>query len=345
VWAGILASQVAGHWRDVLSVVAAVFVTPAIAEIAMTLSAPAPPPMATYSVNYDVAHPVLGYAPLPSISVKAIKLDAQGRTIFNVTYTIDEHGLRRTVSNPTGPTVAFFFDSTTFGEGLEDSKTLPQQFFDVTARTYHIVNLGFPGYGPQAMLRTLETGFRDELLAPRPAFFVIQTVAWQAEWVACRASFTWRTPRYALVEGSAVYQGPCANSSEAWWLRTLDNSQIYHRLIRPRLIDRQRDLDLYLAVLSDAIRIAERKYGVRVIVLYHRSNDAEFARTNYSNDAIMERFRRNGASVIDEDRVEEGETDLFIPGDGHPTPKANHLRALLIRDEIVKLEATSPDRH
>jgi hypothetical protein len=254
------------------------------------------------------------------------------------------NGLRRTESNPTGPTIAFFFDSMTFGEGVEDSETLPQQFADLTGRQYRVLNIGVPGYGPQAMLRTLETGFRDDLLG-RPALFVIQTAAWHAERAACRPEYVWRTPRYALRDGEAVFQGRCAEGFKLWGLRKLNESSLYRRVIQPLLTDRQRDLDLYLAELGESLRIATSKYGAQMMFLYYRSESDQFVGTTYTDERIIKALRQSGAIVLDLARTEEGVGSLAIPGDGHPTAKAHRLRASLIRDEVAKVEAIKPGRH
>jgi hypothetical protein len=345
LWAGVVASQLRGGWRDAMTAVAALSVALSIAEFALTLAAPIRNPPAQYSVHFVTGHPVLGFAPLPSKIVKAVRHDTAGRTIFDITYTTDEHGLRRTVSNPDAPTVAFFFDSGMFGEGLDDSATLPQQFADLTPGKYHVVNLGFIGYGPQTMLRTLETGFRDDLLVPAPAFFVMQTGLWHADQVACRADFSWQTPRYMLIGGKPVYRGFCAGPWERWALYRLEQSHLYERLVRPWLIDRRADIELYLSVLNEAVAIARQRYGVPTIILYLRTGDSKAAEIGFSDDQVIDRLREGGAIVVDVGAAEQGETDLTIFGDGHPTAKTNRLRAALLRDTIAKIEALNPDRH
>jgi hypothetical protein len=345
LWAGVVASQLRGGWRDVMAVVAALSLAVSAAELALTLAAPIGNPPAKYSAHFEAVHPVLGFAPLPSKIVQAVRHDAAGRTIFDVTYTLDDHGLRRIVSNPDAPTVAFFFDSSTFGEGVEDSATLPQQFADLTPGKYHVVNLGFIGYGPQTMLRTLETGFRDDLLVPAPAFFVMQTGLWHAEQVACRADFSWLTPRYTLIEGKPVYRGFCTGPWERWALHRLGQSHLYGRLVRPWLVDRRTDIELYLSVLNETVAIARRRYGVPTILLYLRTGDNKAAEIGFSDDQVIDRLREGGAIVVDASAVEQGETDVTIVGDGHPTAKANRLRAALLRDTIDKIEALNTGRH
>jgi hypothetical protein len=327
-WAVVLASQTSGRARDGLVLIAALFFTPAVLEVVYVA-----PRGAVYSGRLFGVDPVLGYAPLPSRILRARKLDAGGHTIFDVVYTTDKNGLRRTVSDPTGPTIAFFFDSLTFGEGVQDSDTLPQQFADLTGRRFHVLNLGAPAYGPQILLRTLETGFRDALLKPDPVLFVVQTAVWHAERAACRPNTTWPTPRYVVEAGRAVYRGTCVSGIEERVLAALDNSRLYTRLIRPLLVDRQGDIELYLAIFREAAALAEKKYGARLVILYLRSV-GQFAGTDYNDDRIMAELRESGAIVVDATLTQAGAADLEISGDGHPTAKGHRLRAQLLWDII-----------
>ena len=94
------------------------------------------------------------------------------------------HRNRQVISAPMGPTVAFFGDSMTFGQGVPDADTLPQAFADATGYRWRVLNLAFPGYGPQQFLRALETDiFRDLLTEPR--LFVFLTAPWHAERSSC----------------------------------------------------------------------------------------------------------------------------------------------------------------
>jgi hypothetical protein len=71
------------------------------------------------------------------------------------------------ISAPTGLTAAFFGDSMTFGQGVPDAYTLPQAFADATGHRWRVLNLAFPGYGPQQFLRSLETDIFRDLLTSR----------------------------------------------------------------------------------------------------------------------------------------------------------------------------------
>ena len=157
------------------------------------------------------SHPVLGWGPESPGVYHHVKYDARTwRTIFDVTYTIDENLTRKVISAAAGPPVAFFGDSISFGEGLPDAQTLPQALADVTEHSVRVLNFAYPGYGPQQFLRPLETGIFDELLGQHPRAFVYLTAPWHAERAACLAGYVLKAPRYEIAEGrEPVYRGAC----------------------------------------------------------------------------------------------------------------------------------------
>ncbi len=110
----------------------------------------------------------LGYAPYPNRVVEAWKIVGSDR-IYDVTYTIDSHGLRKTpgitASAAARSAFLFFGGSFTFGEGLNDDETLPYQFAKELRFTHPVVNFGFSGYGPHQMLRSIELGILNEVVS------------------------------------------------------------------------------------------------------------------------------------------------------------------------------------
>jgi len=91
---------------------------------------------------------VFGWTPRAPGVFHVKKVDQKtGSVIFDVINTIDEHLQRKTISAINGPTVAFFGDSFTFGQGLQDSETLPQIFSDLENRRLRVLNFGITGYG------------------------------------------------------------------------------------------------------------------------------------------------------------------------------------------------------
>jgi hypothetical protein len=103
--------------------------------------------------------PELGIA-LESRRSVSCRLLVDDHEVWNVRYSTDEFGRRRTVfpgtQTPTA-TAVFFGCSFLFGEGSEDADTIPSCFCKESSE-YLAVNYGVPGWGTQHMLTLLESG-------------------------------------------------------------------------------------------------------------------------------------------------------------------------------------------
>lgn len=290
--------------------------------------------------GYSASRPELGWGPEYPGSFRQTKLAAGTRAeIFDVTYTIDTHRNRAVTSAETGPTIAFFGDSMTFGTGLNDADTLPQHFADLTDRKYHVVNLAFPGYGPQQMLRALEIGLHDDVLK-NPRLFVYQTAAWHAERAACVAAFVLRAPRYTLVNGEPVYQGTCFGNFLPAMGQLIANTSLFRVFISRTLRGTTRDdIALDIAMMIRAGKLAREKYGVPLAILYLPAGKGYLDHAGLTEADIMDRLRAGGLIVIDAAlrREDFPNQPLAIPGDGHPTGIANKARAEKLRDALAAL--------
>jgi hypothetical protein len=327
-----VAAVVGGRLRDAFIVVASVGLGLTVAEAyALVVSAPA---IESSTPGYSVPRSIVGWGPGQPGVYRARKLDGRsGSVIYDVGYTIDADRNRQVISAPMGPTVAFFGDSMTFGQGVPDADTLPQAFADATGYRWRVLNLAFPGYGPQQFLRALETDiFRDLLTEPR--LFVFLTAPWHAERSSCLSDFVADGPRYVLVDGISRYEGTCR---EYWpvrlrrlWTRTAMYSVFFEPVFGGA---RSEDIDLFVGILLRAGQLAREKYGVPTLILYWA--DEAYARHAGVTDAqILARLREGGLVVIDArlDPKDFSGQGLQIPGDGHPTGVANRARALLVRD-------------
>ncbi len=270
-----------------------------------------------------------------------------GHVIFDVNYTIDQHSNRLTVSAEHGPTVAFFGDSMTFGEGIPDDETLPQAFADLTGRKMHVLNLAVPGYGPEHFLRALELDLDHDLLKNDPRLFVFLTAPWHAERVSCGSSFTLLGPSYALESGKTVYKGFCYQqgakvlSAITSALASTSTYQMFFKNVAPNVY--RYEIDLYVAVLIRAGQLAREKYGVPTLVLYLTDWPDYVGQIGMTDQQVMQRLRDGGLQVIDasiDQKAYPGQP-LRIPGDGHPTGLANNIRAKMV---LQALENLSKDR-
>ena len=301
-----------------------------------------------YVQDYIGFNPTLGAAPASAGVFDSRKLDQRtSEVIYDVSYTIDDNLIRMTESAESGPVVGFFGDSFMFGEGVGDSETLPQIFADLAGGKLRVLNFGFHGYGPQQFLRALETGLFDQLMRPDLRLLVFQTAPWHAERTSCRADFVASSPRYELRDGDVVFAGACTVAAWNVLFKQFEKSAAYRLLVQPILSggpDRA-DMELYIAVVSRAVREAQSRYGVPTVILYLGYNDQYLQRSGLSNEEIVARFRSAGAHLIDATlTAEDGRpltrydvpSPLIIAKDGHPTALAQRLRAELLFEYLLE---------
>ena len=283
------------------------------------------------------ARPELGWGPKrPGRFTTEKRID--GKTIYTVTYTIDGDLLRHTAAG-SGPVVAFFGDSITFGEGLEDPDTLPQAFADLTPG-FDVVNLGFSAYSPSQALRELQVEMFDKRIAGARAF-VLLTGPWHAERTACKSNFSVRAPRYASVDGKLEYEGPCFVGLMQHVEEFYKETASYDAFLAP-LLQRPThgDLETYIEIVGAVARLAHDKYGVPLVVLYVPPPDHYLDGTGFTDSDIRRKLGDAGVHLVDAALPGHPSDALTIPGDGHPNALANRLQARKLVDD---LSATLPD--
>lgn len=280
-------------------------------------------------------NPDLGYGPVKVGVFEEKKIGSDGEIIYDVVNTIDENFLRRVEGSKTSTAIGFFGDSFTFGVGLNDRDTLPQQFADRTGRRFNVINFGGPGYGPQQMLRALETGLYDRLIGRDPLFFVFVTSPWHIARAACKSDLSWFGPAYARRADEAVYAGLCADRAGfagRYLLPALRSSALYkHFLGAAEQPVTTEDFGLYLSIFAKSARLLREKYAAPLLVVY-MPDDLTASKYRFddrlrSNEAVMAAFSAAGVHVLDgwalPKRYPIGE--LIIQGDGHPTARLNTL--------------------
>ncbi|MGP0058567.1 MAG: SGNH/GDSL hydrolase family protein [Beijerinckiaceae bacterium] len=319
-----------GKWRDAATLVASLTLGFAVFELG---SAALEAGQSSETRGFSTSRPILGWGPSAPGVYYGKRIGSDAAVIYDAAYTIDDHLLRRTLSAATGPTVAFFGDSLTFGQGLSDSETVPQAYADLTGRKARVLNFGFPGYGPQQFLRALETGLFDPLLSDAK-IFVYETAAWHAERSACLAGYMMRAARYELRDGEPVFVGACAEGLNRVFREIFINGAAFRRFVQPVAnVAGPADVELYLAELQRSAELVKQKFGARLIVLYLSEGDAYLAKSGFTDALIMERLQQSDIDVIDATLSPKDfppGTLFKIPGDGHPTAIANRAYAALL---------------
>lgn len=290
--------------------------------------------------GFYMLRPEIGWGAAGPGTYPARKSDPRtGSVIYDVTYTIDGLRLRKTASIAEGTTVAFFGDSFTFGEGVNDGETTPQAFADLTDHRLRVLNFGFPGYGPNQVLRALETGAFDAALGSRVRLIVLTTAPWHAERTACKPTFTLRGPSYRLRGDGIEHGGACSEGLGLALREWIQNTALYRAAIEPyrQKVDHD-DVELYVRIVLATVELAKKKYGATTLIPYLPVGDDYLRGTGFTDASIIERFKSGGASVIDASLAKERADGavIEIPGDGHPTALAHLARAQSIKAYIAR---------
>lgn len=329
-----IASILRGIIRDTFLVFASLALGIVIAESLAIVAEP----KISISVTDGIyaTKPVLGWGPGHIGRYHDERTDLfNGRTIYNVDYTIDRNLIRQTDSAESGDAVVFFGDSLTFGTGLSDSDTLPQQFADLFDRKVRVLNLAYVGYGPSQFLQILQNGLFDSVIGSKPNVFIFLTAAWHTERTACKGDWVRRAPRFVLERNRVVLRGICSDGQYIHFRDWLRPFAFYRLLIEPFILKpTDEDVELYIQILIEAVRVAERRYGIKTIIPYIRNSGYLKNTVHFTDDIVIERLRDGGALVVDASLQEHESAGavLAIPGDGHPTALANRLRAILLKE-------------
>lgn len=291
---------------------------------------------------------IVGWRPVPGQVTHVISRLGDS-ILYDVRYSVDSLGHRVGYpdSGRAGPAcVAFLICSFSFGEGVQDSETLPYRVGARTAGRVRTVNLGVPGYGAEHMLAALE---RASLGLPcAPTHIVYQALPHHVVRAAQRVPFSKHGPRYRLEpDGSVVYSGTTPPPDPAltqrgvafeldWQMR---KSRLY-RLLRRRPEPRGSldDLRLYLAIVRRSRALfAERYPGAEFHVLAWSLRG--FFAGGY--DGFRDSLRLIAPTHEVQDILphyaahpEQYELDKW---DAHPNPRAYDLLAGFVVDSIVKV--------
>jgi hypothetical protein len=272
--------------------------------------------------NHMIADNDLGYqlAPGPR-QAHFIKRSSKGEPIYNVTYTINALGLRGANQSGSTPTVFFFGDSFTFGEGVSDVETLPARFAQTSG--YSVFNFGVHGYGAQQFLRALEVS-RPERMGIRKehALVVFSLLNTHVDRAAGRAPWDTDGPLYENLPGGLTLSGSF-RSLHGMPGRILNKSNIYKqiRTMFSEAGDRQR----LLAIIEAANKLVKQRYGTDMIVIFWDS----FPRTPPQHETVRAAWLRENLTKSGIANLPVSEmvpplqgSEYYIAGDGHPNATA-----------------------
>jgi hypothetical protein len=289
---------------------------------------------------------VRGYAAEANVKAHE-RVRTDHRLLRDIVYTTDANGLRVAPHDmePTAATsavayenVVFFGCSVTVGEGVGDREAMPWAFETLSRGKYRASNLGFHGYGPHQMLRILETGLIDRLVAGRPpAKAVYQGLIEHIERSAGNyPAISWgpSAPRYVLrPDGTPAFYGPFYTGYGSAVLSVLNQSHVFP-LVAPFALGWRRtagDIDLYVAIVKRSKELFRARYGGQFVVVMWGAYDRDYP-------AVVERLRQSGIRVLEVHTiipdVYSADWKYKLKGDEHPNPTAHALIAKFLLAEL-----------
>jgi len=290
--------------------------------------------------EYYQAHPVLGWAPKPGISARAWKRVA-GEPVYDVQYSIDALGRRVTpgaAADARGRFLLFFGCSVTFGEGVQDTETLPH-FVAERAPQVRTYNYGFHGYGPQQLLARLETqDLRAQVAEPDGDLVYLFIDAHVNRAIGSMVVYTgWAdtAPYYrAGADGSLVRDGTLTTGRPMTSIlySILGRSQVLKRwhLDVPLAIT-ERHIDLTARILAASARRFHEQFGGGRFVVVISSSAGDLCpwpagkRPGSTYAARLGRaLNRLGVEFLDYTTLFDAADPAYaILKDCHPTPRAH----------------------
>lgn len=289
---------------------------------------------------------ILGHMPRAGVTAGA-RLLVDGEEIFNYTYRTDQVRRRITPDSAApsaeGRALVFLGCSYTFGEGVNDDETLPNQ----TARLlpeWTLYNYAFSGYGPNHVLARLESLDTRKDIAEQQVVGIYVFIPDHVRRVIGAYSVNnWsrHSPYYRLgpdgvPERLGSFQGERPGLTRLYDILKGDHVLQYFRMdLPPRL--RERDFALTIGLIEACARRWREQFpgAPFYVLLYPSTPNNEFPATE-----MGPRLRERGLTVLDYTNILSGPAEdyFYLPHDSHPRPAAHAAVATRLVGELFPPE-------
>jgi hypothetical protein len=297
--------------------------------------------------HWQAHDPVLGYRSQPE-TVVHVKASYRDQLIYDATYTIDSTGARVTPgSGPDGPTWLFIGDSTIFSEGLDDPQALPSQFAQLLKPAAHVVNLGVPGYGPNHLVRALETGAYDGHVVGKVAAVVTWINSQQMRRVTGDGGWLTLSPRYEFrPDGPPLHTGTFLDHRLS---HPLDGISYYarsrvpwvERIVGPELAREQQKL--YVALIARLQELVRQKWKAPLVIIYDWDDGTLYDQLDAPLRPVYEAIRALGPPMVSMraliGNLNEDWDRFLFKHDGHPNAL---LDAALAKSLLKRVQDLQP---
>jgi hypothetical protein len=292
----------------------------------------------SYTQGFFLPDARCGYRAAPSAATTCSRTFG-GRPVFNVVYTTDRYGRRASPVGTPGKRdrhALFFGCSFTFGEGVEDTATLPSQFGRF-APAYVPYNYGLCGYGPQQTFEKLLDPALSGEVPERDGIAVFTYLVGHEDRAIGRMRVVteWGSsmPMWRLDDGRLVREGLFSAAHpllfDLYRFASRSETLSYFNVDFPLRITSSH-YELVASILAAAAKVYEyRFHSDRFYVLIYPTTPKEIR--------MVAMLKKKGVRVLDYSRLFDPTTPgLSIEGDGHPTPAAYARVAEQLARDVTK---------
>lgn len=307
----------------------------------------------TYVSDYFTPDPITGYKAISNTRATSIKKNDKD-LIYNVTYTTNNFGYRKTPNSNLDSThcLIFFGDSFTIGEGLNDDQTLP--YFLNQDLNLKVFNFGFHGYGNHQALALLKSGEVVRITQDCKDYTVfyesipghIRRANGFSDWEDLNA------PRFHL--GNTL---TWTNEHKTFWTKIhnkiftiLKNKSYLFKILLPRYTYNKQYNELYFAILQEINSLLQVQFHTELHFLLWDTNNLSDDTEIAESQAIIEWLAHQDidAFLVSEILPQYMHNRLqyaLHTCDTHPNALANELIAKFLAHKIQSREITTHTAH
>ena len=282
--------------------------------------------------EYFVENKEIGYTLSPGV-FKSKKIASDGNLIYDVKYVIDKSGFRKTKTNfNSTKNINFYGCSFTFGEGLNQSETLPYYFSELFP-DYKINNFGVHGWGVNQAVNIIDEQSDSEIN-------ILLTYPEHSLRSSCKVLYSYDFPKYKIFNDSVKLIGNCESCflKNDFLCRVFFKSKVflffYLRINRTYIVD-EIDIELYFSLIDEFIKKSKAKNQQVLLGILPTHLNQYYDRFSKLNS--IERVYVVDIRLLDYNNAKDSIYYLHKE-DKHPSSLANKIRANIISDYIEKLQ-------
>ena len=280
----------------------------------------------------------LGYVPLADTSIN-VQEKYDTLTVYNIRFTTDKYHRRINpfdTSKSKNRYALFFGCSITFGEGVNDSETIPSRF-SYYLPAYHSYNFGFSGYGTQQMLANFQNRDIKHQITEKEGIgiytFINPHINRAIGDMQVYDSWGANMPYYHI-KGDSLFRNGSFKTGR-WFI-----SGIYTLLGRSSLLKYYK--------INFPLHLKERHFMLVTKMIKESYNRyvSKFGNTNFyviifpgEQPDIVPYLMKQHIKVLDYSKLfnRTSKGNSYLPFDGHPRPVADDIFAKQLSSDIKKL--------